>query len=402
VSALPSVRIGDLVDPVASWAPDRDDPDGTFTYIDLSAVDQDAKTVREPSEITCTNAPSRARQIVRAGDVLVSTVRPNLNSVARVPDELDGATASTGFCVLRPRSKKVDGSYLFHWVRSPRFVHDMVRNATGASYPAVTDGIVRNSKLPMPPLPEQRRIAEILDKADALRAKRRAALAQLDTLTQSIFGDMFTKGLDGPAVDVTESRVGVPASWSWDLLTDVARLATGHTPDRERPDYWNGHVPWISLTDIRGLDGTVAIRTNQNVTSLGIDNSSSVLLPEGTVCFSRTASVGFVTVMGAAMATSQDFVNWVCGPRLDPMYLMWALLGARRRLQALSSGSTHKTIYVRVVEQFRGLIPPIALQREFARRVSLIDGLRMHSRTALSELDALFTSVQSRAFRGEL
>jgi type I restriction enzyme S subunit len=171
----------------------------------------------------------------------------------------------------------------------------------------------------------QRRIAEILDKADALRAKRRAAFEQLEMLTQSIFHELFVTGLDGPPVDVCEARLGVPAGWRWERLAKVARLATDHTPDREQVAYWNGHIPWISLSDIRDLDCSIATHTQQNVSALGIENSSAVLLPAGTVCFSRTASVGFVTIMGVEMATSQDFVNWVSGERLNPIYLMWAL-----------------------------------------------------------------------------
>jgi type I restriction enzyme, S subunit len=191
MSTSPLHAIGDLMEPVASWVPERVDPDGEFKYVDLSAVDQDSKSIAEVRAVACAEAPSRARQVIRSGDVLVSTVRPNLNGVAHVPPELDGATASTGFCVLRSRSRQLDSRYLFQWVKSPSFVDEMVLRATGASYPAVSDRIVCESKLPLPPLSEQRRIAEILDKADALRAKRRAARAQLDTFTQSIFLDMF-------------------------------------------------------------------------------------------------------------------------------------------------------------------------------------------------------------------
>ena len=108
MSAPPLSAIGEQVDPVSSWTPERDDPDGVFTYVDLSAVDQDAKIVSGARELACAEAPSRARQLIRAGDVLVSTVRPNLNGVALVPPELDGATASTGFCVLRPRAGQLD------------------------------------------------------------------------------------------------------------------------------------------------------------------------------------------------------------------------------------------------------------------------------------------------------
>src|SRR5690606_17508580 len=205
-----------------------------------SAVDQDAKAVTGARKLACSEAPSRARQLVRAGDVLVSTVRPNLNGVALVPMELDGATASTGFCVLRPRAGQLDSRYLYHWVKSPRFVSDMARKATGASYPAVSDRIVWESKLPLPPLPEQRRIAEILDKADALRAKRRAALAHLDTLTQSIFLDMF----GDPATN--------PKGWPIKRIAEISecldRLRRPVTESDRKP----GNVPYYGANGQQG------------------------------------------------------------------------------------------------------------------------------------------------------
>ncbi len=280
--------------------------------------------------------------------------------------------------------------------RLSNFINKAVNQAS------VSIGNLKTIPVTVPPLAKQRRKAEVVDPAEALRAKRRAALAQLDCLTQSLFLDLFGKKLDAPPIDTRADRAHVPRECSWQLLTDVARLATGHTPDRERSDYWNGEIPWISLTDIRSLDGAEATSTLQNVTPLGIENSSSVLLPKGTVCFSRTASVGFVTLMGREMATSQDFMNWVCGPKLDPVYLMWALIMSRQRLLALSSGSTHRTIYMRVVEQFRVLLPPISLQREFARRVAAVEALKTAQRASLAELDALFATLQYRAFRGEL
>lgn len=186
-----SPAIGDIVERVSSWNPRRDDPDGEFVYVDLSSVNQEVKAITSSHRLACADAPSRARRIIRSGDVLVSTVRPNLNAVCRVPVALDGVTASTGFCVLRPRSEVANSAYLFHWVRSPRFVGEMVKRATGASYPAVSDRVVRESRIPLPHLLEQQRIATILDRADALRATRRASFALVDALTQSIFLDMF-------------------------------------------------------------------------------------------------------------------------------------------------------------------------------------------------------------------
>lgn len=182
--------IGDFVEPVRTWNPAAT-PDSTFNYVDLSAVDQIEKKIKFAVRVCGSEAPSRARQLISRGDILVSTVRPNLNGVAPVTDAFDGATASTGFCVLRPRSDKLSSNYLMHWVRSPQFIDQMVREATGASYPAVSDRIIKASHIPLRPLDEQRRIAAILDKVDALRRKRRDAEILISELSDATFVSIF-------------------------------------------------------------------------------------------------------------------------------------------------------------------------------------------------------------------
>ena len=296
-----------------------------------------------------------------------------------------------GVKVLRPKIE-ADLRYLYYYLQTIKLPE--------AGYDRHFKYLKR-IEVVVPPLLEQRRIAAILDQADALRAKRREALAELDQLTQSIFIEMFGGDHLSPVTASDKSPLH-PKGWKWELLTDYARLATGHTPDREQEEYWYGDIPWVSLTDIRGLNGKWANHTSQNVTAAGIENSSAVLLPKGTVCFSRTASVGFVTIMGSDMATSQDFVNWVHGPNLDPVYLMHALMMSKPQLLALSTGSTHRTIYMRVVERFRALIPPLDLQRDFARMAAEIQTIVTANEMAMAKLDSIFSSLQHRAFRGEL
>jgi len=305
---------------------------------------------------------------------------------------LDGpfCMGADGVKVLLPRNtKKLDARFLYWFL---------------VSNPVPSAGYSRHYKflkrlnVPLPPLDEQRRIAAILDKADALRQKRKRAIALLDSLTPSIFWEMF--GLEGSPVSIRPTLKDGPGSWR--LLTDVARLATGHTPDRKQPAYWGGEIPWISLGDIRDLHGRVATHTRENVTMAGIDNSSSVLLPAGTVCFSRTASVGFSTIMGQPMATSQDFVNWVCGENLIPEYLLGALEASQSELRALATGSTHRTIYFPTVERFQVFVPPIADQRRYVkiRQAHLVARTEMEN--DLPHLDSLFSSLQHRAFSGQL
>ncbi|MFL5562885.1 MAG: restriction endonuclease subunit S, partial [Gemmatimonadaceae bacterium] len=99
-----------------------------------------------------------------------------------------------------------------------------------------------------------------------------------------------------------------PPGWCWVALSDVACMESGHTPSRRHPEYWDGRIPWISIGDARKAHGGTVIETEEHTNALGIANSSARLLPASTVCLSRTASVGYVVVTGAPMATSQDFV----------------------------------------------------------------------------------------------
>lgn len=122
--------------------------DDIIDYIDISSVDNESKAIVAHQEIEGTEAPSRARQLLEVGDVLVSTVRPNLNAVAYVETAYKHTlVGSTGYCVLRTK-KGVDNRFVFYFCQSPYFIEDMTAQATGASYPAVTASIVRNATVP--------------------------------------------------------------------------------------------------------------------------------------------------------------------------------------------------------------------------------------------------------------
>ncbi len=158
----------------------------------------------------------------------------------------------------------------------------------------------------------------------------------------------------------------------WRRLTDIAKLESGHTPSRRHPEWWGGDVPWLALPDIRKLHGQYAYATSENTNDAGLANSSARLLPVGTVCLSRTASVGFATILGKPMATSQDFCNWICDPdKLDPEFLMYAFMASQEAIRELGSGAVHKTIYMPTIESFHIFVPDnIQEQQEIARSIS--------------------------------
>lgn len=175
------------------------------------------------------------------------------------------------------------------------------------------------------------------------------------------------------ALSVGKPERSAPSDWRWTPLSDVARLETGHTPSRRHPEYWDGDIPWIGIKDATENHGRVLTDTFQHTNSLGISNSSARILPANTVCLSRTASVGYVVVMGKPMATSQDFVNWVCSDALDYRFLKYVLLAERRAFMRFASGTTHQTIYFPEVKAFHVCLPPIAEQRAIAEILSALD-----------------------------
>ncbi len=164
-----------------------------------------------------------------------------------------------------------------------------------------------------------------------------------------------------------------PHGWSWRPLTDLARLETGHTPSRKKPEYWDGAIPWIGIRDATGNHGRRIDDTAQHTNELGIENSSARVLPPNTVCLSRTASVGYVVVMGREMATSQDFVNWVCSDDLDWRYLKYVLLAEHESIKRFAHGTTHQTVYFPEVKAFHILTPPIDEQRRIVDVLGALD-----------------------------
>lgn len=192
--------LGAITTKIVKSAPTQD-----FDYVDISSVSRDAKAITAPARTKAGDAPGRARQHLRTDDVLVSTVRPNLNAVARVPEELDGAVGSTGFAVLRA-SDEVHPGILFAVARSSKFVETMTERSTGSNYPAVTDKIVREFPVVLPPLDEQRRIVDLIAAVDdAVEAAEAEAVATSKTLAAErarVFGDPAETLLAGEAFDV--------------------------------------------------------------------------------------------------------------------------------------------------------------------------------------------------------
>lgn len=225
-----------------------------------------------------------------------------------------------------------------------------------------------NERVQVPDQREQRAIADFLDtetvRIDTLIIKKRRVIGllverSLNAQIQLVAGH---HGNQSPRSSGLAWLGDIPAHWPVKRLKHVARLETGHTPSRSRPELWeNCTIPWVTLNDVGYLaDNEFIDETVNLISEAGLAASSARVLPAGTVVLSRDATIGRVGIMPKPMATSQHFVDWVCGSDLRPRYLWLVFRTAMQaHFDSLTDGATLRTIGVPDVLEFAVPVPPI-------------------------------------------
>lgn len=246
---------------------------------------------------------------------------------------------------------------------------------------------LKRHKIIVPPISEQKRIAAILDKADEIRRKREQAIAKLEQLAQSIFVEMFGD-------PVTNSK-NLPIK----KLGDVAKFINGGTPKKDIKCYWSGDIAWISSADI--IDDKIQLTRNY-ISTLAINDSATNLVPANTLLIVTRTGVGKITITPIPLCFSQDITAILLNENCDIKYIAQSIRGQNQAIVAQARGATIKGITRDVLVNLKILLPPLALQEEFAKRINQIEKLKADNTTALANHNALFASLQQQAFSGNL
>jgi type I restriction enzyme S subunit len=366
------------------------------SFVPMSAVS--AETAGITDEETRTYAEvAKGYTPFMSGDVLVAKITPCFENGKIVQAQLThrAGFGSTEFHVVRPRAKKLDARYTLHFLRLGRVRLAGERRMTGsAGQRRVPENFLAKIEIPLPPLAEQRRIAEVLDRAEALRAKRRAAIAQLDSLTQALFLDLF----GDPSIN--------PKGLRKQALEQITLNITDGKHGDCRPSAESGYF-FVSVKDIK--DGQIDYSGARQIERDDfMEVHKRTRLEEGDVLITNSGTIGKTAVVAANpqldRTTFQKSVAIVKPNRekLESLYLRTSLDMCVAKLSRASSGSSQKNLLLGELRSFEICVPQITLQREFTRRVGAVEKLKTAQRASLAELDALFATLQHRAFRGEL
>ena len=364
---------------------------GNIDYIDISSVDNQRKEITQTQSMSIINAPSRAKQLVFPGDILVSTVRPNLNAVALVGKNSDNPlVASTGYCVLRCLPN-IYNKYVFYFCQSPTFIKKMVAQATGASYPAVTSAIVKECTIPLPPQEEQRRIAAVLDKVSDLIAKRRQQLDKLDELVKTRFVEMF----GDPVLN--------PFHYPLHRLSSYIEFLTSGS--RGWAQYFsNDGEYFITIKNVKNC--SVSLTDIQHIIPPENAEAARTKVQEGDLLISITADLGRTGVVTKEIADHGAYINQhlTCirlkQEALNPLYVAYYMESPAGKMQFTAKNQTgvKAGLNFEAIKSLNLIIPSLSQQKTF---VSFVDQVKKQQgiiQQSLQELETLKNALMQQYF----
>ncbi len=379
-----------------------------FKYIDIGSVNRDTKRIETPQQLLGKNAPSRARKHVKAGDVLVSMTRPNLNAVALVPNELDGQIASTGFDVLRA-SSGIESRWISYLVRTSAFVDAMSELVQGALYPAVRPRDIRGFEAPLAPFPEQKRIT---DKLDAVLARVDACRDRLDripTILKRFRQSVLAAAISGKLT--TDWRDGDISSWTHERAADVcAKVQSGGTP---KEGFTHEGIPFLKVYNIVNQKVAFDYKPQYITSAIHHGSMSKSKVQPGDVLMNIVGpplgKVAIVPNNHPAWNVNQAITLFRPSERISTGWLYCILCGGKNIAEIIleTRGMVGQTnISLSQCRDFVFPVPPIEEQTEIVRRVEALfacaDRLEARYTTARAQVEKLTPATLAKAFRGEL
>jgi len=375
-------------------------PNLSFKYVDISSVDNSLFKIVDHKDYLGRDAPSRARKVIRTNDVIFATTRPYLQSIAMVSAEYDDQICSTGFCVLRA-TEVVEPKWIFHCVRSRRFMDQILPLMRGSSYPAVTDRDVLSATIPLPTLDEQRRIVarieELTERIDAARRLRAEAAEEAAAILPSALAEVFEEG---------EER--------GEQITKLGQVIREMRNGIYKPKQFYGDgYPSLRMYNIQDRQIVMEDVKYLKVTE---DELETYGLKPGDILVNRVNSkelVGKAALvpdgLGPCTFESKNIRVRVDETQVAPahvVYFLDSVVCKQQIAQRLKPAIGQATINQGDIQSLEMPLPPLDEQRRIVEHLDAVqakvEAIRRYQEETREEIEAMTGAVLEGAFRGEL
>ena len=279
----------------------------------------------------------------------------------------------------------LDLKYLKYWFSTIK--EKLLNRAVGAALPNISLGIVKELEIPLPSLPQQQKIASILNETDDIRQNNKAVLAKYDELTQALFLDMFGDPVSNPK--------------GWEKVETI-NYCKSIVPGRDKPKSFTGNIPWVTTNDLNHLGKTSVSKLNIGLSDSEILEVKAKTIPEGSVIMTCVGDLGVISVNTVKMVVNQQLHAFICGSNLNNVFLMYNLSFQKPYMYKMSSSTTVPYMNKTVCNNTPTIVPPIELQNQFAERVAIIEEQKTIVQKSLEKSERLFNSLLQKAFKGEL
>lgn len=294
-------------------------------------------------------------------DVLISNIRPYLKKIWYAPHN---GGCSADVLVFRSNNEdKLNSKYLYYTLSAERFFSYLTGNSIGTKMPRGDKKSLANFIIPIPPLPEQCRIADALSKVDSLIASLDKLIAKKQAIKRGAMQELLTGKKRLP---------GFQGEWKKDKIESFGEINGGGTPNTNIKAFWTGQFPWISSSDINE-DDISNISVSRFITKKAIANSSTILCPSNTIHLVSRVGLGKVAYTQERVCTSQDFCNLTINKENDIIFLSYLLLTKMKSVAKEGQGTTIKGISIEQIKNFVLIVPPLPEQRAIAHVLSSID-----------------------------
>jgi restriction modification system DNA specificity domain protein len=358
----------------------RFNPNDVIRYIDISSIDNINQRLIGTTSFKMLDAPSRAQQKVEYGDILISTVRPNLRNIAIVNDDASNLVASSGFCVLRINDAALR-RYIFYYVVSNKFTAYLGKLTNGANYPAVKETDVRKAFIPIPPKSTQLSIVSELDKLNELIQIKKEQLKDYDTLAQSIFYEMFG--------DPVENEKG----WEVKKLKDISRKIGDGL--HGTPEYSELDTGWYFINGNNLENGCISIKSTTKKVTDFVRKKYYVEMDDFTLLVSINGTLGksaFYNGENVILGKSACYIK--LNKDVNKLFIYEIIRGEyfKRYAESVCTGTTIRNVSLKAMREFPIIYPPLPLQHSFAQKIEQIEQQKATIQKTITDLETLLAA----------
>lgn len=299
--------------------------------------------------------PSRARRKASVGDILFSTVRPNQKHYGIIEAGTENLLVSTGFTVVTVDTTIADPYFIYYYLTQSSVIESLqaIAEQSTSTYPSIKPSDIEDIELDLPELETQKKIGSTLRMLDRKIALNEEINDNLEQQAQSYFQELFVDNAD--------------PEWTTGTISDLGTVVGGSTPSKAKPEYYTeSGIAWITPKDLSNNKSKFVSHGENDITELGLRNSSASLMPEGTVLFSSRAPIGYIAIAAGEVTTNQGFKSVVPKPEIGTPFVYFFLKNTLPVIEGMASGSTFKEVSGSTMKNVPAVIPDAETLAKFS------------------------------------